>query len=75
METTAKYSVDDKALIAEIYMAGFNQKTFCESIKMERAKFSKKLKGVAPFKPNEIAMIRDTLNLSASRTVDIFIRP
>lgn len=75
MESTAKYNVDEKTLIAEIYMAGFNQKSFCEEIRMERAKFSKKIKGLAPFKPNEIAIIRSTLNLSDAKTIDIFIRP
>ena len=75
METTARYSVDEKALIGEIYMAGFNQKSFCERIQMERSKFSKKIRGNAPFKPNEIALIKAVLKLSDSKTVDIFIRP
>ena len=74
MNKEPKYNVDTNALSSEIFAAGFNIKTFCEHIGMERAKFSRNSKGLVPFNPSEIALIQRSLHLSAARTCDIFLR-
>ena len=74
MEQTAKYYIDTAALLSEIYASKHTVKSFCTEIGMERAKFSKKSKGIVPFKPDEMERIGRVLHLSDSRIVQIFLR-